>query len=105
MTLGIAVIEYKVDPAHAAEVNRRLLAYVVEEAHRIAGYLGWLTADLGNGTRRDIWIFESVDALQGMAQLDKVAREQLVPLTGEPERILTGGVIMTDGVLAVPNVP
>lgn len=102
MSLGIAVIEYNLNGADADEVTRQLQEHVVAEARRVAGYRGWLTADLGDGKRRDIWLFESVAALQGMATLDTLARAHIVPLTGDPDHILTGSVAATDGILADP---
>ena len=100
MEMGIAVIEYSADPARHDEVTRRLLEEVVTEARRTPGYRGWLTAELGDGKRRDIWLFESVEALQGMATLGQLAQQHIVPLTGDPDRMLSGRVMASDGILA-----
>jgi len=97
---GISIIEYTVDPAQADEVNRRHKEHIIPVAQQTAGYRGWLTADLGDSKRRDIWLFDSVEALAGMEALGKLAFEHIVPLTGEPERILMGTVLMSDGALA-----
>lgn len=99
MEMGIAVIEYHADPAQHDEVTRRLVDHVAAEARRTPGSRGWLTADLGDGRRRDIWLFESVAALAGMAGLGDLARQHIVPLTGDPDRMLSGRIMASDGCL------
>ena len=100
MAMGISIIEYNVDPAQADEVNRRLKEHLVAAAQQTAGYRGWLTADIGEGKRRDIWLYDSPEALEGMGTIGAAANEHITPLTGEPERVLTGTVLMSDGALA-----
>ena len=100
MAMGISIIEYTVDPAQADEVNRRLKQHLVAAAQQTAGYRGWLTADLGDSKRRDIWLFDSVEALAGMEAIGKLADKHIIPLTGEAERHFIGTVLMSDGALA-----
>ena len=103
MAMGISIVEYTVDPAQADEVTQRLHAHVVAAARQVPGYRGWLTADLGEGKRRDIWLFDSPEALEGMGPIGAVATEHIVPLTGPPDQLLGGSVLMTDGALTAPT--
>jgi hypothetical protein len=97
MGMATSIVTYTIPAGRAEEVNARLRTRVLPEARRTPGFRGYLVVEQEDGTRLDSWLFDAAAVPGGLGALDRAAREQIVPLTGSPTRIVAGTVAISDG--------
>jgi len=100
MNMAANIVTYSVDAEHAEELLEQVRRYLLPAAQQVAGYLGFMLLDQGDGKRMAVLLFDSLEAAKSAPQtLTPVGQQYIYGLMTVPAEGSQASVVIADGLL------